>query len=46
MTERPVDKDREERIRNEIVVDAYDREEQVMGWCAYPISRSRWSSHS
>jgi len=35
MTERPVDKDREERIRNEIDVDAYDREEQVMGWCAY-----------
>ena len=35
MAERPRDKDREERIRNEIVVDAYGPEEQAMGWYAY-----------
>jgi hypothetical protein len=26
---------RDERISMEIVVDAYDEEEQAMGWCAY-----------
>lgn len=29
------DKKREERIDMEIVVDAYDREERIMGWCVY-----------
>jgi Calcium binding len=29
------DEAREERIAMEIVVDAYDEEEQTMGWCAY-----------
>jgi len=29
------DKKREDRIHMEIVVDAYDRDERVMGWCAY-----------
>jgi Calcium binding len=29
------DEAREERISMEIVVDAYDEEEQMMGWCAY-----------
>jgi len=32
MTKRPREEDREERIRNEIVVDAYGPEEQAMGW--------------
>ena len=35
MAERPLDKDREERLHNEIVVDAYGPEEQAMGWYAY-----------
>lgn len=35
MAERPVDAEREERIQNEIVVDAHDLEEQAMGWYAY-----------
>jgi len=35
MTKRPLEEDREERIRNEIVVDAYGPEEQAMGWYAY-----------
>src|SRR5437763_6384835 len=35
MTNRPLEEDREERIRNEIVVDAYGSEEQAMGWYAY-----------
>jgi hypothetical protein len=29
------DEAREERISMEIVVDAYNEEEQTMGWCAY-----------
>jgi Calcium binding len=29
------DEAREERIAMEIVVDAYDEEEQAMGWCNY-----------
>ncbi|MDR0761032.1 MAG: calcium-binding protein [Treponema sp.] len=29
------DKAREERITNEIVVDAYDTEERIMGWQTY-----------
>jgi hypothetical protein len=29
------DETREERITNEIVVDAYDSEERIMGWQAY-----------
>ena len=29
------DEAREERISMEIVVDAYDEEEQTMGWCGY-----------
>jgi hypothetical protein len=35
MAQRPVDEEREERIQNEIVVDAYGPEEQAMGWYAY-----------
>jgi hypothetical protein len=35
MTKRRLEKDREERIRNEIVVDAYGPEEQAIGWYAY-----------
>jgi hypothetical protein len=35
MAKRPLDKDREERIHTEIVVDAYGPEEQAMGWYAY-----------
>jgi hypothetical protein len=35
MKERPLDRDREERIHSEIVVDAYSPEEQAMGWYAY-----------
>jgi hypothetical protein len=35
MTRRPREEDREERIRNEIVVDAYGPGEQAMGWYAY-----------
>jgi|SRR5215211_1435349 len=35
MTKRPREEDREERIRNEVVVDAYGPEEQAMGWYAY-----------
>ena len=31
----PKDEAREERITMEFVVDAYDREEQVMGWYYY-----------
>ena len=29
------DKSREDRIMNEIIVDAYDTEERIMGWQAY-----------
>jgi hypothetical protein len=35
MDEFAEDKEREERISNEIVVDSYDSEEQAMGWQAY-----------
>jgi Calcium binding len=35
MARRPVDKDREERIQNEIVVDAHDPEEQATRWFAH-----------
>jgi hypothetical protein len=35
MAERGSDKEREERIQNEIVVDAYGPEEQAMGWYNY-----------
>jgi len=35
MRKRPLDKDREERIRDEIVVDAYGPEEQAMGCYVY-----------
>jgi len=35
MTKRPREEDREGRIRDEIVVDAYGAEEQAMGWYAY-----------
>ena len=35
MAQRLVDEEREERIQNEIVVDAYGPEEQAMGWYAY-----------
>jgi hypothetical protein len=35
MAERPRDDDREQRIDNEIIVDAYGPEEQAMGWYYY-----------
>ena len=35
MAERPRDEDREQRIHNEIIVDAYGPEEQAMGWYYY-----------
>jgi hypothetical protein len=35
MTQRSEDEEREERITMEIIVDAYDSEEQAMGWYYY-----------
>jgi len=35
MASRRVNKEREDRIANEIVVDAHDSEEQAMGWFNY-----------
>ncbi len=35
MTRRAKEKEREERITMEIIVDAYDAEEQAMGWYYY-----------
>jgi hypothetical protein len=35
MTRRDEDEEREERITMEIIVDAYDAEEQAMGWYYY-----------
>jgi len=35
MTARDSDKEREERIKMEIIVDAYTPEEQAMGWHIY-----------
>lgn len=35
MPDRPIDEEREERIATEVIVDAYDTEEQVMGWSCY-----------
>ena len=35
MTRRAKDEEREERIHMEIIVDAYDPEEQAMGWYYY-----------
>ena len=35
MTQQPEDEEREERISMEIIVDAYDSEEQAMGWYYY-----------
>ncbi len=35
MAEQPRDDEREERIQNEIVVDAYGPEEQALGWYVY-----------
>ena len=35
MTRRDKDEEREERISMEIVVDAYDSEEQAMGWYSH-----------
>jgi hypothetical protein len=35
MRKRALDKDREARIHDEIVVDAYGPEEQAMGWYVY-----------
>ncbi len=32
MERRSRDEEREERIHNEIIVDAHDGEEQAMGW--------------
>ena len=34
-TQPKTDEARERRISMEIIVDAYDEEEQSMGWCAY-----------
>lgn len=35
MNRRAKDEEREERINMEIIVDAYDAEEQAMGWYCY-----------
>ena len=35
MAERPRDDDREQRIHDEIIVDAYGPEEQALGWYYY-----------
>lgn len=35
MTRGDTDEEREERIKTRIIVDAYTREEQAMGWDAY-----------
>jgi Calcium binding len=35
MIQQPEDEEREERIAMEIIVDAYDAEEQAMGWYYY-----------
>lgn len=35
MAKRTLDEEREERIANEIIVDAYGPEEQAMGWYVY-----------
>src|SRR5215470_11027830 len=35
MAKRPLDKNREQRLHNEIVVDANGPEEQAMAWYAY-----------
>ena len=35
MTQHPRDEEREERIHNEIIVDAYGPEEQASGWYSY-----------
>ncbi len=35
MSKMKKDKTRENRIIDEIIVDAYDAEEQAMGWCYY-----------
>ena len=35
MTTQPRDEDRERRISDEIIVDAYEPEEQAMGWWCY-----------
>nr|HET6902515.1 calcium-binding protein [Ktedonobacteraceae bacterium] len=35
MTRPNKDEEREERIHNEIIVDAYDSQEQAMGWYSY-----------
>jgi hypothetical protein len=35
MTQQPEDEEREERVSMEIIMDAYDAEEQVMGWYYY-----------
>lgn len=35
MTRPEKDEERDERIRNEIIVDTYSPEEQAMGWHAY-----------
>jgi hypothetical protein len=35
MTRRAKDTDREERIQNEIIVDAYGPDEQALGWYTY-----------
>ncbi len=35
MAKRTLDEQREERIANEIIVDAYGPEEQAMGWHVY-----------
>ncbi len=35
MPHRPLDAEREQRIRMEVVADAHDAEEQALGWYAY-----------
>ena len=42
MLERPLDDEREERISMQIIVDAYDPEEQALGWYYYLESNLRF----
>ena len=46
MSRVPHDEEREERIHNEAVVDAYDSEEQAIGWRTYLDERLRFPFHA
>lgn len=46
MTERQEDPDREHRIAMEIIVDAYSREEQALGWYYYLEDKLSFPFHA